>query len=158
MTVSGLTATGFTVGLLTGCSEDGVQLPGLRQEEDPDTAVVRKALQIERDALVALQRARKKYARLAPVAQPTLRVHRAHVRVLRDAVPEVPAGRGRQSPGSLQRTLEALVAQERRTHRAHTRLALEARSGDLARVLASMAAAALQQAEVLGRVDLKQAS
>jgi hypothetical protein len=85
-----------------------------------------------------------------------LAVHRAHVRLLsgtvqggtvRGAGPHRSAGPS--VPGTAGAAVAAVVRSERRLEAAHVATAVRAQSGDFARVLAGMAAAAAQQAAVL---------
>jgi hypothetical protein len=114
--------------------------------------VATRALSEITEVRVAVEATLRRYpaarARLAPLA----RVHRTHERSLADAVPE----RATESrtpvpytvPRRRQAALRSLTRREQRLHDTLAGLALRARSGDFARLLASMGAAIQQQLAV----------
>jgi hypothetical protein len=102
----------------------------------------------EAEGVVAAARAT--HAGLAPVLDPLLAAHTAHRELLADAAPDadaepsaggVPAGRGA--------AMAAVRRVERRLQRRVERACVAARSGDLARVLASIAGSLAQHAVAL---------
>jgi hypothetical protein len=100
-----------------------------------------------------MRRHRSLRALLAPAAE----VHRAHTRLLRNAVPtdapspSGPATTAPRVPARSRRALAAVVAAEDRLTTVAKHSAFSAESGAFARVLASMAAACAQQASVLAQ-------
>jgi hypothetical protein len=89
-------------------------------------------------------------ARLDPVRT----AHAAHLDVLAGAVPEaeLPTGGATSVPSPAQRALTAVRRSELRLLRVVREACLAAASGDLARVLASIAASTAQHAAALGGV------
>ena len=116
---------------------------------DPDRDLLRAALLLEATQVARLQRVlrmrlpRAVDRRVAAARQ----VHADHVRLLRgdDPAPTVPPPSAVPS-----RLLGRLPASELAIAEQHAAAALAAQSGPFARVLASMAAAARQQATILG--------
>lgn len=122
--------------------------------EDPDADLLRTALALEATQVARLERVqelplRPPSARLVAAA---LRVHRAHVQLLRgdDAAPVVP-----DPAAPAVRLLARLPATELVIAEQHASAATTAASGPFARVLASLAAAARQQAQVLGDLEVR---
>ncbi len=112
--------------------------------DEADLGVVAAALAAERALLDALERTARRHPRL-DLADAT-RIHRAHTELLAgagpDPVPEAaPAARVPARPGD---AVQALVRAEAELVRTQTRHAGVARSGQLAGVLASLAASAGQ--------------
>ena len=154
--VVGMTsAAGLT---LAGCTSDGdlPDLPGLSaptEDADPDLALVRRVQADELGAMRLVQRTRARHPELRARLADTLRFHQSHLEVLGDAATGTDRARRREESAVAAQPARALadvVAAERRLAVRHSRSALEARSGPLARTVASMAAAAAQQGSVLG--------
>jgi hypothetical protein len=131
-------------GALTTPQATAVPDPG----PDPDRDLLRAALLLEATQVARVERVLQ--LRLDPPARRRLAaagaVHRAHVDLLRgdDAPPEV------EPPSSVpRRLLGRLPGAEIAIAEQHAAAALAAESGPFARVLASMAAAARQQATAL---------
>lgn len=117
-------------------------------DPDPDEDLLRAAIQLEATQLARLARVGR--LAVAPPVRRLLRgateVHRAHVDLLRgdDPAPVV------QPPAAVPaRLLGRLAGAEIALAEQHLSAALTAESGPFARVLASMAAAARQQATLL---------
>lgn len=147
-----LGGTGLLV--LGGCTDDGVELPGLpTPDPGPDAAAVRAALRVEERMVDALRQAQRQHAALRGRLRATARVHQTHVDLLRPAVeePALPA-RGPALPGSAAAAMRTLVEREAASGRAHLRALVGVESGLLARLLAGMAAASAQQARALAEV------
>ena len=156
----GLVAAAASTALLTaGCDGgDVLDLPGLPEVgEEPDRAQVLAALQDEQRLLDQLTRTRRKHRRLGTALAGATALHSAHVDLLTGAVDDgdEPAEET-PSPGRVPADPAAALAQIVRSEQAlsanHVGTAMKARSGVLARVLASMSAAAAQQAVVLGEL------
>jgi hypothetical protein len=133
---------------LTGCDdvlgEGGPGITSARTAEDPDEAVVTAAVRAEADAAAAVRRLlRSAPQRSRAQLRSTLDVHETHLGLL--APDGAPASAGPRV------RLRGLTALEDRLSRQHTDLAVRAVSGQLARVLAAMAAASAQQADVWRR-------
>ena len=117
-------------------------------QADPDRSLLDAALLLEATQVVRIERAlrlrvpREVSRRLATAKA----VHSAHVEVLRG---EDPAPRVQAPDPPQRRLLGRLPAIELAIAEQHASAALSAQSGPFARVLASMAAAARQQATVL---------
>ncbi len=152
--VVGLASLGGSAALLlSGCgpraraSDDAVT--GTRA--DGDTALVATALDAELAAVDLLERTRRRHPRLRGVTASALATHRTHVQLLRGTTgkaPTRPSGR-RPVPGRPPQALAALVQLEARVSSGHVATAMAARSGALARVVASMAAASAQLEQTL---------
>lgn len=154
------------VPLLTGCSlfaDDPA--PAIRRDDsptaprpDPDLALAVTALTDERAALDALRATLAVHRGMQDTLVPMIEAHRAHVSLLARAAPDdAPdssdaAGRGRSrfavpaDPSAARAKIRSLQTDLSVRQKRH---AFAARSGAFARVLASMAAAAAQQASVL---------
>ncbi len=128
--------------------------------EDPDVALARAVLLRERAMLATLQATARVHPRLRGVLASGRASHRDHVRVLSAAVPDgtgpAPAAASRRRPrhpaavpARPSAALAALAGAEERHARDGRDSCVAARSGTFARLLASMAAAASQQAAVL---------
>ena len=141
----------------SGCDADeGLDLPGLPDlAEEPDHDRVLAALRDERAVLDQLRRVQERHRPLRRRLEPAVEVHRAHVELLArtDDVtagpgPDGTSGAGRV-PGAPSDAVAQLVRLERSLATKHVTTAMASRSGVLARVVASMSAAAAQQAVVL---------
>lgn len=150
-----------------GCDSDsGVSLPSIpgltaTQEDNPDLPRVQDALADEEAALAAVQQVRRRQRSLRKALAGTEAAHRSHVDLLRSAVedagsqsasPTPPATRLPRDPGG---AVAALVRLERKLAADHVDTAMACRSGVLARVVASMSAAAAQQAVVIGALPAR---
>jgi len=149
-------------GLSAACTgpapeESGGEPAGARQ--DPDVALVSAALASERHLLDRVVATVRRHPDLSTTLAGARTTHRAHVRLLRAGVPAstpTPSPSASRSPsttasaapvpGTAPSALLALAAAEEHLGRSVGQDALAARSGAFARVLASMAAAAAQQA------------
>ncbi len=120
---------------------------------DPDVALAAAALAAEQQMLATLRATAHRHRGLRTVLAGTRDVHRAHVRLLDDAVPTgtptTTPGQVPEPPAGRDRALAALARAEDRLAENARHWAFDARSGAFARVLASMAAAAAQQSTVL---------
>lgn len=144
-------------------------------EVDPDVAIATVALQGQRAVIDLVEATVTRHPRLEELLAPVLTTHRAHAALLDEAVPEegpaasptpsVSASPGAPSgpaapetsgarrtpvPRRRDRALEAVVEAERALTTATKQHAFQAQSGSFARLLGSMAAAAAQNAAVLG--------
>jgi hypothetical protein len=110
-------------------------------------------LRSERAMLGRVLATARRHPALAPSLSGARAVHRAHVALLREAVPDDTAPPGGHRTGRVparpRQALSALARAEGRLGVAGQRNAVRARSGGFARVLASMAAASAQQAALL---------
>ncbi len=161
---SGLTALAVSTALATaGCDTDQpLDLPGLpAMGEEPDADEVRAALRDEQLVLDHAARVRRRHPGLRSELAATVAVHEAHVELLERAVDDSGKEAGADGPSdrdrgagpevasSPSRAAAQLVRLERSLTEHHVATALKVRSGVLARVLASMSAAAAQQAVLL---------
>lgn len=154
---------------LAGCtfgSRPEAQEPGRRTtadgetaaEPDPDVALAVEALAGERAALLAVEATGKRHRELRRPLSGLVEGHRAHVALLASAAPDeaLPRASRRnnatqryQVPDSPRAASRKLVLLEQSLSGAAKRHAFTAHSGAFARLLASMAAAAAQQAAEL---------
>ena len=152
--VVGLASLGGSAALLlSGCGPRGRVSGGTVAGERAggDTALVATALNAELAAVDVLERTRRRHPRLRGATDSALATHREHVRLLRgttDQAPTRPSER-RPVPGRPPQALAALVQLEAQVSSGHVSTALAARSGALARVVASMAAASAQLEQIL---------
>lgn len=152
--VVGLAAVGGSAGLaLGGCGSgrDGATTGAGPTDEEADRRLVATALGAELTLVDALERTRRRHPLLRGVTAEALRIHRNHVRLLRgavDAAASAPPGPTRV-PGRPVAAVRALVRLERETADAHVSTAMAARSGSLARVVATLSVAAAQLEQVL---------
>lgn len=137
----------------SGCdTDDGLDLPGLPDvAEEPDREQVLAALRDEQAVLDQLRRVQERHRPLRRRLEPVVEVHRAHVELLAQADDVGPDGTGEAGrvPGAPSDAVAQLVRLERSLSAQHVTTAMASRSGVLARVVASMSAAAAQQAVVL---------
>jgi hypothetical protein len=148
--------------LLAGCTSDGpadrdLEAPaegtGTEPVRDPDLEAAAAALAAVEAQLALLESMTRGRARRRRALAGTEAVHRAHQRLLAEAVPEETA-EATPSPGPVwvgsdREAFRVLASAEHRLGRTTRRLALEARSGPFARVLAGIAAASAQQSVLL---------
>jgi hypothetical protein len=171
--VSRRTALGLllsTSAVVSGCTPRGLdRRPRSRPAAaastatgDPDVALAATVLRAEQAMLDRLAVAVHHHPDLVPELAPVQAVHRAHVRLLTDAVPDharpaptptasATASASPRIPGRPAAALAFLGRAEERLILVDKRNAFAAESGAFARVLAGMAAAAAQQAVVLRR-------
>ena len=151
--VAGLTtAAGLA---LAGCSgeEDPSSLgagDARPVADDPDQALAQR---VRRDEIALLELVRSTATKHRPLRarlKPAARSHLDHVGRLTQETSLSLATRKRRVAANADGALADVVAAERRLARTHAASALDAQSGALARVIASMSAAAAQQAAVLG--------
>lgn len=137
---------------------------------DPDVALAASVRAAEQGLVDRIDAAVAAHPRLKRVLAATRDVHTAHVDLLAEAAPDGPvpsASPGASDgssptpgdepapvPGDPARALRALARHEDTLSLADKRSAFAAESGGFARVLASMAAAAAQQAAVLRAADV----
>jgi hypothetical protein len=114
-------------------------------QEDPDRDLLDAALLLEATQVARVARALRTGQR-RPLLVAARRVHQAHIDLLRGDDDAPPAPRLSTPPA---RVLANLPSTELSVAEQHAKAALAAQSGPFARVLASMAAAARQQAHVL---------
>lgn len=127
-------------------------------ELDPDVALAAAALAQEQGLLDVVNATIRRHTDLRQLVASTLTTHQEHVRILTEAVPasspappsppEVPAVR---VPDNATKAVRALSRREEQQSLSSKRSAFIAQSGAFARLLAGMAAAAAQQAVVLGQ-------
>jgi hypothetical protein len=152
-----LTATVATV--TSGCdTAEPLRLPGLPDPaEEPDRDRVLAAARAEQAALALAERVLRRHRQAAGLREPldrTVTTHRAHVELLTKAL-EGEELEERRSPGAdpvpadAAQAVAALVRRERALSQELASIAVRSRSGALARVVASMSAAAAQQAALL---------
>lgn len=147
----------------TGGGRDAGPEPA-EPEVEPDVAVAVAALEAETAVIDRVRATQERHPRLVDLLAPVLFSHEAHAALLADAAPTEatpsatvsdpasPAGRRRGRitvPDSRARAVRLLVAAEQDLTTAAKQHAFKAHSGAFARVLASMAAAAAQNAAVL---------
>jgi hypothetical protein len=185
-TAMGLAAAGVVVA--TGCTPSGVDRRARPQPsrsaepapaQDPDVALAATVLTGEQAMLDRVLATARRHPGVAPALAEVETMHRAHVRLLTDAVPDdarsrasasasasasapsaaaspVPSESGSPAvPGRPGAALALLASEEQRLGRIGKRSAFAAESGAFARVLASMAAAAGQQAVALNAAAAK---
>ncbi len=155
-----LLTVGAVTGLaLSGCSVDNPvskdKTPQESAELAPDVAVATRALAEIKVLRTAVTQTQTRFpatrAQLAPFAQ----LHKAHEASLADAVPDRATTGSSTAPApyavARQRdvALRNLRAREQRLHDTLDGLALQAQSGEFARLLASMGAAISQRLAVL---------
>ena len=155
---SGLVAAATALAA-SGCDTDtGFDLPGIPDaEEQPDHAQVLAGLQDEQAVLEQVRRVQRRHrAQRRPLAA-TVEVHEAHVELLAraDQTSDAPAPRTtvQRVPPDPSAAVDQLVRLERSLAAKHVETAMAFRSGVLARVVATMSAAASQQAVVLSALS-----
>lgn len=167
-----LSLASATVGGLSGCTEDternrprrGRQEQGASARLDPDVVVASLALASEQRVLDALKAAAERHRRLSTTLAPLVATHQAHIDLLADAVPDdapSPTATALQSPSpapspgqpsvpaTSRAALAALTVAEEQLGATMRRHAFVAESGQFARLLAAMSAAAAQHTAVL---------
>lgn len=131
--------------------------PAVEDDAEPDLQLVRAALADELALLESCGSAARRHRELRRLLALPARVHRVHTDLLSRAVP----GSGGGDPVLLRvptdpaAALDAVVRAERALSKTQIRRALRADSGPLARALAAMAAAAVQQAHGLATTPLR---
>lgn len=161
-----LTGLGATAGLgalsslaVTGCAADsGVRRDGAPVQPaalTPDVTVATRALAEIEAVAAAVAATTARYPGTRTRVADLARVHRAHAASLADAVPDRAQTDATTAPAAYRvpprqgRAVPALLAREQLLHRTLDALALQAQSGDFARLLASMGAAVAQRLAVL---------
>lgn len=160
--VAGVTAgvaASLAAGTLGGCASGSTSPRAGRRdatpEVSPDVAVAAAALQAITRSANAVGRTARRHPRLKAALAGLAALHAAHLRLLQDAVPAghrrdttagpAPATVPHRPPAAL-----AAVAHDEHDLRAQLEgLAVRARSGEFARLLAAMSAAVGQQLAVL---------
>ncbi len=152
--------------LLSGCGPraagrdlDGDDDASAGPDDDltSDERLVATALAGELVALETIERTRTRHPRLRAVTTQALATHQAHVRLLRGTTEQRAGGDPRPQvertvvPRQPQQALTSAARSEAQLSADHAATAMAARSGALARVLASMAAASAQLEQVLAR-------
>lgn len=127
--------------------EDGPAPPSPPEpgEPDPDQVLV-ETMSAEIVHALAVVAVARRFPRLEPIAKRLARTHRAHLRVLAAEVEEPTAVREPTSAGA---ALTQVRAEEERLQRTLASAAVDAQSGALARLLASMSAAGAQHLATL---------
>lgn len=153
-TLGTLVAVG-AVTVLAGCDDDGTAGPVLPVDPvaDPDVALTVDAWAAETRLLNQVRAAQRRHPRLRRRLASTRATHAAHVRELARAAPAEelpPVSDTASAPARPTAALRALTRAEEALARSQSERAVRARSGPLARVLAGTAAAAAQQAHLLG--------
>lgn len=139
-------------GLLAGCSGDAGGRPGGASVSAVSVQGLRRRTARDSTALVARYEATKRaHPALAEPLAPFREVALAHLRALGDGTPSGPAGRGPEVPGEPADAVGALIEAERRTSQGRLAALAEA-PPELARLLASLAAAGAAQAQLLEEV------
>lgn len=164
--VVGLASLGGSAAiLLSGCGPraaardaDGGATDNGANDLKGDERLLAVALQAEQFAIVEIERTLRRHPQLRAATRSALVTHQAHVRLLRGTGPrstnrtrpfiELPAVPRRPEPA-----LAVLVQSEARLSADHVTTAMAARSGALARVVASMAAASAQLEQVLAQAS-----
>ena len=152
MVVGALGLAGLTA---AGCSVDNPvddDAPARPAALAPDVAVATRALREITAVRTAVEETLRRYpvarARLAPMVE----LHRAHEKTLVDAVPDRAESSPSPTPYAVPRrraaALRVLTPREQQLHVALDGLALQAESGEFARLLASMGAGIAQQVAV----------
>ncbi len=167
--LGGLVALGTVAAGCTGGTDDGPAAPATRpaREPRPDVALAATVLAAEQDVLDLVQATMRRHHRLRGLLGNTRDVHREHVRLLTEAVPSEPASPASASPSppspaspsasgvhvpaDRAKALAAVARAEDELGLEGKRSAFRAESGAFARILASMAAAAAQQAALVRR-------
>ena len=137
---------------LTACSSNddpGAKPSAAPAQLAPDVAVATRALEEIRAVREAARRTLSRFPASRSVLTSLVALHRTHEATLVDAVPD----RARASaapapyrvPRKREKALAALAAREQRLHDLLDRLAVQAESGQFARLLASMGAAIHQR-------------
>ena len=161
-------AAALTAVAVAGCTDDSPRRtvtppPTRRAGTDPDVLLAATVLADERAMLARVKATTRRHPTLKAELAGARAAHRAHVRLLSRAVPKEAASASASaspsatpsaapSPGVPAKpgpALAALAQAEDRLSHLGRRSAFAARSGAFARVLASMAAAATQQATQL---------
>lgn len=164
--VAGFVAS--TALVTSGCDTDeGLDLPGLPPlGEEPDHDRVLDGLRDETAVLDQVRQVRRRHQELRRPLAATVTVHRAHIELLGRAVDgadedseedAAEPGPGRV-PADPAKAVAQLVRLERSLAEQHVATAMRSRSGVLARVVATMSAAAAQQAVVLAPLAVEESS
>lgn len=156
------TSAALGAGLLGGCADRDASRdasPGATPGATPtavaghDVRLAARALAAEQQQVALLRAVSRRFPALAGRLRGARGVHQRHVALLTDAAPgpvtASPSGPVRV-PGSPAAALRGVVNAEHALLDRHRAGAVAAASGRFARVLAGMAAAAAQQAAVLG--------
>ncbi|MPZ97353.1 MAG: hypothetical protein GEU96_21165 [Propionibacteriales bacterium] len=126
-------------------------------DEDPDVAVLDEAVAVVTGLVTGLEQSVAERPTLARQVDPVLEAHRRHAQVLGEARPSGSAGTpsGSASPSrppvGPRQTLARLARAERQAAARHLEHTARAKSGQFARLLASIAAAEAQYGVVLGK-------
>jgi hypothetical protein len=149
-------AVGLGAGSACRSGRSGRDATASTGRADPDAALAVRVLAGEELMLARVTATIRRHRRLAPVLAGALSAHTTHVRLLRTAVPAHGSASASPTPTPVppvpvgrQPALVALAGSETALTQSHARDAVAARSGPLARVLASLAAASAQQASYL---------
>jgi hypothetical protein len=146
--IAGLVATGCTVDNPVTADKP----PKASADLAPDVAVAGRALAEITAVREAATRTLSRYPSIRPGLVAVVHMHRAHESSLVDAVPEqarpTTAPAPYAVPGQRDAALKRLAARERRLHHTLDGLAMNAQSGDFARLLSSMGAAVDQHLAV----------
>ena len=146
--------------LATGCTLPDEVRPGSSSattgspevsDEELDLRLVEDARSWLASMVLLLERTRTTYVGLAQPTSALLALHRAHDDVLADATGSdpLPQGAGTQVPAGSKAALALVRRRELQLQRQLVDAAGRARSGPLARLLASMSAAVAQQVAIL---------
>ena len=137
---------------LAACSNDpeaGSREPATKAGLAPDVAVATKALDEIRAVRMAVSRTVARFPATRPAIGSLVALHRAHEATLVDAVPDQAQPSTAPAPYVVPRkqekALAALAAREKRLHDTLDGLAMQAQSGQFARLLASMGTAVHQR-------------
>lgn len=128
-------------------------------DEDPDVAVLDEAVAVVSGLVTGLEQSVAERPTLARQVDPVLEAHRRHAQVLGEARPSdggsagTPSGSASPSrpPVGPRQTLARLARAERQAAARHLEHTARAKSGQFARLLASIAAAEAQYGVVLGK-------
>jgi hypothetical protein len=136
--------------VLAACQAANSSLPGVRHEEEPDADLLRGALAAEQEVLALCRLTARRNRPLRRVLAQPERFLAEHVRLLKSGVSEPAKVPRLHVPQATAPALQAVVAAQSRLVGEHARSAMKAQSGQVARMLAGLSAAAAQQAQVLG--------
>ena len=136
---------------LAACQDGGRGHPA-PTPQDPDAALLRAVLAAEEETLALCRKVAHEHRPLRHVLAQPERFHAQHVHLLEGGVTAPVKTHRPHVPPATAAALAAVVDAEHRLVREHAHWSMQARSGEVARLLAGLSAAAAQQAQVLGAV------
>ena len=135
--------------VLAACQAASAGRPGVPTEQEPDAALLRTVLAAEQQALALCRLTARRHRPLRRLLARPERFHAEHVRLLKNSVSKPARTKRPHVPPGTTAALHAVVAAELGLARAHAHSSMQARSGQVARLLAGLSGAAAQQAQVL---------